>query len=101
MTCDLRRLPGVGPGQVARPELDGVAQVDGPLAREVHHEGAVGDGGRRLAGVAQQRDLDPGGGLDLSRAHAGQPPGPLPVTCTQHDRRLRTCSFVPLTPTLR
>ena len=50
MACGLRRLPGVGPGQVARPELDGVAQVDGPLAREVHHEGAVGDG----AGVSPE-----------------------------------------------
>ena len=38
----LRHLPGVGSEQVVRPELGGVAQVGGPLAREVHHEGAVG-----------------------------------------------------------
>ena len=48
----LRHLPGVGSEQVVRPELGGVAQVGGPLAREAHHEGAVGDGGRRLTGVA-------------------------------------------------
>ncbi len=52
VACGLRRLPGVDPRQVARPELGGVAQVGGPLAREAHHEGTVGDGGRRLTGVA-------------------------------------------------
>ena len=36
----------------------------------------LGDGARRLAGVAQQRGPGPGGGLCC--AHAGQPPGPLP-----------------------
>ena len=35
------------------------------------------DKSRRLTGVARQRDLGPSGGLDLSRAHAGQPSGPL------------------------
>ena len=132
----LRHLPGVGPGQVARPGLGGVAQVGGPLAREVDHEGAVGvvdlarpaaagavrqgaldaalealrrarahavgrephplgDGGQRLAGVAQQQDPGPGGGLGLSHAHAGQPLEPLPVPLPQRHRRLRPCQTVP------
>ena len=47
------------------------------------------DKSRRLAGVARQRDLGLGGDLDLSRAHAGQPSGPLPVLCARHDRRPR------------
>ena len=50
VACGLRRLPGVGPGQVARPELGGVAQVGRQLAREAHHEGTVGDG----AGVSPE-----------------------------------------------
>ena len=49
----------------------------------------LGDKSRRLAGVAQQRDLGPGGGLNLSRAHAGQPSGPLPVLRARHGRRPR------------
>ena len=47
------------------------------------------DKSRRLAEVARQRDLGLGGDLDLSRAHAGQPSGPLPVLCARHDRRPR------------
>ena len=49
----------------------------------------LGGKSRRLTGVARQRDLGPGGGLDLSCAHAGQPSGPLSVLCAQHDRRPR------------
>ena len=124
LASGLRRLPGVGPGQVARPGLGGVVQAGGRLAREVHHEGAVGvvdhevlchaqahalgrapdllsDGDRRLVGVAQRRDPDPGGGLDLDRAHADKLPGPLPVLCAQHDRRPRPRQTVPPAPALR
>ena len=59
----------------------------------------LGDGTRRLAGVAQQRSPGPGGGL--CRARAGQPPGPLPVLCAQHDHRLRPRQTVPPVLALR
>ena len=136
----LRHLPDVGSEQVVRPELGGVAQVGGPLAREVDHERAVGvvdlarpaaagairqgaldaalevprrarahavgrepdplgDGARRLAGVAQQQDPGPGG--DLGRAHAGQAPGHLPVLRAQRHRRPRPRQAVPPVLALR
>ena len=57
----LRHLPDVGSEQVVRPELGGVAQVGGPLAREVDHERAVGvvDLARpAAAGAVRQGVLD-------------------------------------------
>ena len=82
VACGLRHLPGVGPGQVVRPGLGGVAQVGGPLAREVDHERAVGvvDLARPAAAGAVRRGV-----LDAAlevlrraRAHAvGREPHPL------------------------
>ena len=99
MAYGLRRLPGAVRRQVARPGLGGVAQVGGPLAREVDHEGAVGvvDLARPTAvGAIRQSALD--AALEVprrARAHAvGRAPDPPGVSPESHGSRIRALAAV-------